>query len=213
MLVRAYVSGYFPMGGDGGPVRWYSPDPRGILPLDGFHIPHGLRKVLRKNPFEIRVDTAFIEVMEGCADRPDTWIDDIIRRSYGMLHLLGLAHSVEAWKDGQLAGGLYGVAIGGVFFGESMFSRVTDASKVCLVHLVERLRAGRFGLLDTQWTTSHLERFGAMEIPREDYLDRLDEALPMPGNWSAMDGEAEPDRDQTGQDAAQGVGDGQPPAA
>ena len=213
LLVRAYAAGYFPMGGDDGPVRWYSPDPRGILPLDEFHVPHGLRRTLRRNPFEIRVDSAFLEVMHGCGEREDSWIDDTIRRSYGVLHLLGLAHSVEAWREGVLAGGLYGVALGGAFFGESMFSRVTDASKVCLAHLVDRLRVGGFVLLDTQWTTPHLERFGAREVPRSQYLGMLRQALKRRGDWSAVEGETRPDGEETTDQAGGGIPSRQPPMA
>lgn len=156
-----------------GGLGWYSPDPRGVLPLDEFHVPHGLRRALRKSPYEIRVNTAFAEVLEGCADRRETWIDDCIKRSYHLLHQLGNAHSVEAWKDGCLCGGLYGVSIGGAFFGESMFHRKTDASKVALHWLVEHLRSRGFGLLDLQWVTSHLQKFGAREIPRIRYMEIL----------------------------------------
>lgn len=174
LLIHAYSDGIFPMAMDNGEIGWFSPDPRGIIPLDdNFHIPHGLKRTLKKNPFEIRFDTAFREVMEGCAERQTTWINDLILSSYCRLFDLGYGHSVETWQDGKLVGGLYGVAIGGVFFGESMFSRVTDASKVALVSLVERLRHAGFTLLDTQWTTQHLETFGAQEISRLDYLKRL----------------------------------------
>ncbi len=156
-----------------GGVGWYSPDPRGVLPLEEFHVPHGLKRALRKSPFEVRVNTAFPAVLEGCADRRETWINDSIKNSYRFLHLMGFAHSVEAWKDGELCGGLYGVSVGGAFFGESMFHRRTDASKVALHWLVEHLRARGFGLLDLQWVTDHLRKFGAREIPREEYLERL----------------------------------------
>ncbi len=159
---------------ENGEIGWFSPDPRGIIPLDHkFHIPHGLKRTLKKQSFEIRFDTAFREVMQGCAERQTTWINDLIMGSYCRLFELGYGHSVEAWQDDQLVGGLYGIAIGGVFFGESMFSRVTDSSKVALVALVERLRASGFTLLDTQWTTQHLETFGAHEISRVEYLRRL----------------------------------------
>lgn len=178
VLIAAYRGGMFPMAMDNrGEIGWFSPDPRGILPLEEFHIPHGLKRTLRKNPFEIRIDTAFSEVMAGCADRRTTWISREIVTSYEKLFELGYAHSVEAWKDGRLCGGLYGVSIGGAFFGESMFSRVTDASKVALVALVDRLRRRNFQLLDTQWTTDHLSRFGCREIPRYEYLDLLNRAL------------------------------------
>jgi leucyl/phenylalanyl-tRNA--protein transferase len=171
------------MGLEDGSLGWFSPDPRGILPLDEFHIPKGLRRALRKNPFEIRFDTDFAGVMRGCADRETTWIDPIIHQSYNRLHQLGFAHSVEAWRCGELVGGLYGVALRGLFCGESMFSRETDASKICLVHLVERLRRGGFILLDTQWTTPHLRTFGAVDIPRDSYLDLLEQALETQAEW------------------------------
>lgn len=178
VLIAAYRGGMFPMAMDNrGEIGWFSPDPRGVLPLDDFHIPHGLKRTLRKNPFEIRIDTAFSEVLAGCADRRTTWISEEIITSYEKLFELGYAHSVECWKDGELAGGLYGIAIGGAFFGESMFTRVVDASKVALVSLVERLRERRFQLLDTQWTTDHLSRFGCREIPRYEYLKQLNQAL------------------------------------
>ncbi len=178
LLLAAYRSGLFPMSLDHrGEIGWFSPDPRGVLPLDEFHIPKSLARTLKKEPFEIRVDTAFGEVIRGCSLRDTTWISDRIRKSYEKLHELGYAHSVESWQDGRLVGGLYGVALGGVFCGESMFSRETDASKVALVALVERLRERRFQLLDTQWTTPHLAKFGCREIPREDYLALLERAL------------------------------------
>ena len=158
---------------DGG-IAWFSPDPRAVIPLDeAFHVPHGLRRTLQKGRFEIRVNAGFETVMRACAAREETWIDEKIVTSYVNLHRLGHAHSVEAWLDGQLAGGLYGVALGGAFFGESMFHAVTDASKVALHALVVRLRARGFALLDTQWLTPHLATFGAHEIPRAEYLRRL----------------------------------------
>lgn len=181
LLLHAYREGVFPMALENGELGWFSPDPRAIIPLDEqFHIPHGLKRTLKKRPFKIRFDHAFREVMLGCADRPTTWISRGILDSYVRLHQMGHAHSVEAWKDGQLAGGLYGVAVGGAFFGESMFSRITDASKVALVALVERLRAKGFLLLDTQWVTGHLKTFGAHEIPRRAYLQRLRRATALP---------------------------------
>ena len=162
-----------------GEIGWFSPDPRGIVPLeDGwFHIPHGLRRTLKKNAFTLRVDSDFEGVMRGCSQREETWISEEIIRSYRDLHLLGYAHSVECWLEGKLVGGLYGVALRGVFFGESMFHTVTDASKVALVALVERLRARGYTLLDIQWTTPHLKTFGAMDITRNDYLQRLSASL------------------------------------
>lgn len=177
LLLNAYAQGIFPMGMPEGDIAWFSPDPRGVLPLEGFHLPHGLARSLKKNRFEVRCDTAFEEVMRACAEREETWIDDEIVRSYVKLHRLGFAHSVEAWREGTLAGGLYGVALGGAFFGESMFHRETDASKVALCALVERLRERRFALLDLQWVTPHLATFGAIEIPRRDYLKKLRAAL------------------------------------
>lgn len=177
ILLQGYRLGVFPMAREDGAIEWFSPDPRGIIPLTEFHVPHGLRRVLRKQIFEIRVNTCFSAVMRCCADRDDTWINDEIFASYIRLHELGYAHSVEAWSDGELVGGLYGVAVGGAFFGESMFHRATDASKVALVALVERLRARKFVLLDTQWTTEHLEQFGVMDIPRQHYVKLLAEAV------------------------------------
>ena len=161
-------------------IAWFSPDPRAIIPLASFHVPHALKRTARKNIFEIRIDKAFGEVIRGCAKRPDTWINPEIIGSYERLHELGYAHSIEAWSKGKLAGGLYGVAVGGAFFGESMFHRVRDASKVALVGLVEHLRARRFALLDTQWITPHLEQFGAIEIPRGQYLKVLGHAVELP---------------------------------
>lgn len=177
LLLEAYAGGMFPMAMENGEMGWFSPDPRGIIPIKEFHIPHGLKKVLRNNPFEVRIDTAFGSVMKGCADRESTWISDMIHRSYVKLHELGFAHSVEIWQDNTLVGGLYGLAMGGAFFGESMFSRVPNASKVALAHLVRRLDERGFVLLDTQWVTEHLTQFGAHEIPRSTYLKRLNKAL------------------------------------
>jgi len=179
-LLEAYANGWFPMAVAPGDVRWYSPDPRGIIPLDTFHTPRRLERALRAARFDIRVDTAFEDVIRGCAERRDpegNWIDEEIIESYCNLHAAGHAHSVEAWRDGVLAGGLYGVSLGSAFFGESMFHRVSDASKAALVALVDRLRSRGFTLLDTQWVTDHLERFGAIEIPRRRYLRLLDQAL------------------------------------
>jgi leucyl/phenylalanyl-tRNA--protein transferase len=179
LLVAAYQAGYFPMGMDDGEIGWFSPDPRGILPLDTFHVSRRLARVLRSGRFTVTTDRAFRRVMESCAaDRDEgTWINDEILEVYGQLHARRLAHSVEVWLDGDLVGGLYGVCLGGAFFGESMFHRVTDASKVALASLVEHLRRREFLLLDTQWTTPFLETFGALEIPREEYLARLETAL------------------------------------
>lgn len=177
LLLNAYAQGVFPMGMEDGEIGWFSPDPRGIIPLEDFHIPHGLARRLKKNPFEIRINTAFREVMKACSERDQTWITEEIIDSYERLFRIGHAHTVEAWQNGELAGGLYGVSIGGAFFGESMFHRRTDASKVALVALVERLKARGFTLLDTQWTTPHLQTFGGLEIPRRSYLQKLRSAL------------------------------------
>ena len=180
MLLTAYRRGIFPMAVDKrGRIGWFSPDPRAIIPLDArFHVPHGLRRVLKQKKFEVTTDTDFEKVIRECAKRKEgTWISKGIIDSYCNLHRLGYAHSVETRLEGKLVGGLYGVALGGAFFGESMFHRVTDASKVALVALVERLRARGFVLLDTQWTTPHLQRFGTFEIPRHEYLWRLEHAL------------------------------------
>lgn len=156
-----------------GTIQWYSPDPRGIIPLDRFIISRSLKQTLKKHPFTLGVNTAFEEVMRECAKREETWISEEIIRSYVQLHTLGFAHSIEAWKEKKLVGGLYGVALGAAFFGESMFSRVRDASKVALVSLVELLKEKKFELLDTQFVTPHLAHFGAVEIPREEYLQKL----------------------------------------
>jgi leucyl/phenylalanyl-tRNA--protein transferase len=179
-LLSAYASGWFPMAIAPGEIRWYSPDPRGIIPLDTFHVPSRLRRTLRQRRFEIRVNTDFAAVITACAERPDAdgnWIDSEIIESYRALHAAGFAHSVETWQGGQLVGGLYGVSLRGAFFGESMFHHVADASKAALVALVERLRARGFSLLDTQWTTDHLVQFGATDIPRRRYLRLLEDAL------------------------------------
>jgi len=151
LLLQGYRLGVFPMAMENDSIGWFSPDPRAIIPLEHFHVPHALGRVLRKQLFEIKIDTRFSEVIEACANREDTWINPEIMESYTQLHQLGYAHSVEAWGEGKLAGGLYGIAVGGAFFGESMFHRVTDASKIALVALVQRLRSRRFALLDTQW--------------------------------------------------------------
>lgn len=180
LLLRAYSLGWFPMGtGRRGRIEWFSPDPRGILPLDGFHAPDRLLRAVRQRRFDVRIDTAFETVMRACAAREETWITEDIVSSYVALHGQGFGHSVETWKDGELVGGLYGVAIGGAFFGESMFHTATDASKVALVALVDRLRARGYTLLDTQWGTPHLAQFGGVEIRRSEYLERLAAALPL----------------------------------
>lgn len=182
VLLRAYTYGVFPMAESRSDphLYWIDPEKRGILPLDGFHIPKRLRRRVRSGVFDVRIDTAFREVMLGCADsapdRDGTWINDRIVSLYCELHARGNAHSVESWRAGELVGGLYGVSIGAAFFGESMFSRETDASKVALVHLVARLIAGGYRLLDTQFVTEHLKQFGAIEISRDAYRARLFEA-------------------------------------
>lgn len=191
LLLNAYASGVFPMseGADDPSIFWVQPELRGILPLDKFHLPRSLRKAMRKNPFIVKVDTAFGDVMRLCAeeapDRTTTWINDTILESYQQLHQIGHAHSVECWQDEQLVGGLYGVKIGGAFFGESMFSRKTNASKVALTHLVHRLRLGGFSLLDTQFTTAHLERFGVIEVSRQNYEELLEPAINLDANFFA----------------------------
>jgi len=179
-LLSAYASGWFPMAVAPGEIRWYSPDPRGVIPIDTFHVPRRLARALRSRRFEIRVDTDFRAVIGACAEREDAdgnWIDHEIMESYCALHARGFAHSVETWQDGRLVGGLYGVALKGAFFGESMFHHVDDASKAALTALVARLRERGYILLDTQWITDHLLQFGATEIPRRRYLRLLDEAL------------------------------------
>lgn len=182
-LLTAYAQGLFPMADRSGSVKWYTADPRGILPLDTFHVPGTLRSLVKRSPaeggFEVRINYDFEAAMRGCQEEriDGTWISTAIIDAYVRLHELGYAHSVEAWKDGKLAGGLYGVSLGGAFFGESMFHRVRDASKVALVHLVNRLRDRGFSLLDTQATTSHLRKFGCIDITAADYLQRLGLAL------------------------------------
>jgi leucyl/phenylalanyl-tRNA--protein transferase len=199
IVLRAYAAGIFPMAesADDPELFWVDPTRRGILPLDAFHVPRRLRRVVRRGSFTVTADTAFASVMRGCAAtsemRPSTWINDEIVRLYSALAERDAAHSVECWQDGELAGGLYGVSLGAAFFGESMFSRVTDASKVALVHLVARLRLGGYRLLDTQFLTPHLARFGGIEISRARYHRLLAEALryrasfprDLPGNLAA----------------------------
>ncbi|MFC5386902.1 leucyl/phenylalanyl-tRNA--protein transferase [Aquamicrobium segne] len=183
LLLKAYASGVFPMAeSQSDPeVFWVRPESRGIIPLDGFHIPKSLAKKLRHNPFDIRFDTSFEAVIDACAQkrdmRPSTWINGPIREAYVQLHHIGHCHCVEAWREGQLVGGLYGVSLGRAFFGESMFSTQSDASKACLVALVERLRQQGYQLLDTQFTTDHLKRFGAIDVPRAEYEKILTAAL------------------------------------
>ncbi len=183
LLLRAYAVGIFPMAEsrDDDEIHWIDPDFRGVLPLHDVHVPTKLRRVLRRGAFEVSCDTAFSSVIEGCASpspgRKDTWINTTIERLYRDLHEMGFAHSIECSQDGELVGGLYGVALGAAFFGESMYSRVPNASKVALVHLVARLRKGGFRLLDTQFQTQHLQQFGVVEIAREDYRSQLAQAV------------------------------------
>jgi leucyl/phenylalanyl-tRNA--protein transferase len=183
LLVSAYASGWFPMAMEDGEIRWFSPDPRGVIPLDRFHVPQRLARIRRQGRFTEEIDRAFEAVIRACAeierdrDDPGTWITEEIIESYCALHDRGIAHSVETWRNGRLVGGLYGVTLGGAFFGESMFHREANASKVALMALVDRLRARGYTLLDTQWTTAHLEQFGAIEMPRYAYLKQLEKSL------------------------------------
>lgn len=196
MIVRAYRAGIFPMAEDAADedLYWVSPDWRGIMPLDGFHASRSLRKAMRKSGWEIRVDTNWDGIIEGCAtvgsDRKTTWINGTIRAVYGQLFERGVAHTVEVWEGQTLVGGLYGLAIGGAFFGESMFHSRTDASKMAMAHLVDRLNAGGYQLLDTQFVTPHLASLGGIEISRAEYEDRLGRALVVEGDWRAWDGSA-----------------------
>lgn len=183
--LAAYREGFFPMSCGDGLMRWFSPDPRGVIPLEKFRVPHGFRRALGRLDFSATVDAAFADVMAGCMEREETWIDPDIVRVYTQLHAVGVAHSIETWAAGRLAGGLYGVRLGGVFFGESMFSRVSEASKFALVTLAEILRTGGFGLLDVQWVTPHLAGFGAIGVTRAVYLRMLrrhiSRSCPFPG--------------------------------
>jgi leucyl/phenylalanyl-tRNA---protein transferase len=185
LLIAAYCEGIFPMAHDDGEIYWYEPNPRAIIPLDDFHVPRRLARTVRHGGFEVRVDTSFRAVMEACADpapgRPTTWIAPKMVDAYAELHAMGFVHSVEVWRGDRLVGGLYGVAIRGLFAGESMFSRERDTSKIALVHLVERLRRGGFVLLDTQFVVGdHMLQFGTIEIPRAEYKRRLALALKVP---------------------------------
>jgi leucyl/phenylalanyl-tRNA---protein transferase len=193
LIVRAYSAGIFPMSEDAEDENlfWVSPEQRGIIPLDGFRLSTSLRKAIRKSGLQVRVDTDFDAIIEGCAtvgeDRDTTWINRTIRTVYGELFARGIAHTVEVWDGTDLVGGLYGLAIGGAFFGESMFHRRTNASKIAMAHLVARLNAGGFVLLDTQFLTDHLASLGGIEIPRRDYEERLATALQVNGDWHAID--------------------------
>ena len=177
LVLSAYSQGIFPMGHDDGTIRWYSPDPRCIFDFDKFHVPRRLMRTYKSGKFEMKVNSAWREVLKACADRDSTWITDDIFRVYTEMHEAGFAHSVEAYYEGKLAGGLYGVSIGGAFMGESMFHNVTDASKISLIYLVERLKSRGFVLLDSQYMSDHLSTLGAVLIPRQEYLRRLDRAL------------------------------------
>lgn len=188
LLLHAYAQGLFPMANEHGDIYWYSPDPRAVIPLDErFHVSKNLKRTIRKGTFDITIDESFEEVIRECAapapGREETWISEEIINVYCDLHRLGHAHSVECRIDGLLVGGLYGVAVGGAFFGESMFSRVSEASKVALVYLVNRLRDGGFFMLDTQFVTDHLIGFGAYEIPHEIYIRKLEYALTVDATW------------------------------
>lgn len=198
LLLRAYAAGVFPMAESrrARSVFWVQPRLRGLLPIERFHVPHSLRKTVRRGIFAVRCNTAFERVMRACAEprpgHPETWINEPIIEAYTALHRRGFAHSVECWQGEQLAGGLYGVALGGAFFGESMFSRVRDASKVALVHLVARLRLGGYALLDVQFLTEHLARFGVEEVPARTYRRKLEAALAVEARFygDLLDGEA-----------------------
>jgi leucyl/phenylalanyl-tRNA--protein transferase len=191
LMLRAYRAGLFPMAEtrDGDRLYWLDPEQRGVLPLDRFHLSRRLLRTVLAEPYEVASDRDFAGVIAACADltpgRDDTWINADIERLFTRLHRMGEAHSIECRKDGKLVGGLYGVVIGGAFFGESMFSRARDASKVALVHLVARLRLGGFLLLDTQFVTAHLAQFGAIELPRNEYRARLAAAVDAPARWLA----------------------------
>ncbi len=192
LLVRAYAAGVFPMAesANSDDIFWVDPKHRGVFPLDQFHVSHSLAKAVRKEVFEVRIDSDFAAVMNHCAQtttlRRDTWINENILDSYTMLHHAGFAHSVECWQHGAMVGGLYGVSIKGAFFGESMFSRATDASKVALVHLVARLRVGGYRLLDTQFITEHLARLGAIEITHKNYHKQLKQALAVEADFNRI---------------------------
>ncbi len=197
LILRAYQAGIFPMAEDAASddLFWVSPQLRGIIPLEAAHISRSLRKTLRTHPYEVRVDTDFPATIEGCAtagtDRETTWINAAIRRQYGELFRRGYVHTVEVWDGPSLAGGLYGVSMGAAFFGESMFHRKTNASKIAMAHLIERLRAGGYRLLDTQFVTDHLRTFGGIEISREAYDERLADGLARAADFHAIDRQAQ----------------------
>lgn len=183
-VINAYAQGIFPMADHDGTIHWYAPEPRAVLEHDNLHISRSLRATIRKGIYEIRMDTAFETVMRLCGAREQTWINESFIATYTQLHYAGLAHSVEAWKDGMLVGGLYGIALRAAFMGESMFSQATDASKVCLVALVEHLKARSYQLHDTQFLTPHLQSLGVTEIPRSVYEHRLRQALQIQCTWN-----------------------------
>lgn len=193
LLLRGYAMGIFPMAesADATDLFWVDPRTRGVIPLERFHISRSLSRGFRNAAFTVRVNSAFGSVLDGCSDRPETWINPQIHCLYMGLHRTGYAHSVEIWRDGRLIGGVYGVAIGAAFFGESMFSRERDGSKFALVALVARLRAGGFRLLDTQFVTDHLARFGAIEIPRHEYQERLAAAVARPADFFVLPRDAD----------------------
>jgi leucyl/phenylalanyl-tRNA--protein transferase len=199
VLLKAYAAGVFPMAenAEDNTLYWVEPEFRGVLPLDGFHVPRSLRKAVRRAGFQIRIDSAFPEVIAGCAERTparsSTWINSRIRSLYTQLHKMGFCHSVEAWRDDRLSGGLYGVRIGAAFFGESMFSRETDASKVALVHLVARLNSGGFRLLDAQFINDHLKQFGAVEVTRRKYQYMLEAALEAEADFHRFTADGDPE--------------------
>jgi leucyl/phenylalanyl-tRNA--protein transferase len=181
ILLDAYAVGLFPMADHrSGKLAWYSPDPRAVIPLDGFHVPRSLRRLAKKNIYRVTMNADFHRVIRGCALRRETWISPEIIESYTALHTMGFAHSIECWEKTRLAGGLYGVSINGAFFGESMFSELPESSKIALVYLVTHLRNRGFTLLDTQFLNPHVEMFGATEIPRSEYIVRLKNALKVP---------------------------------
>ncbi|MEM9139569.1 MAG: leucyl/phenylalanyl-tRNA--protein transferase [Pseudomonadota bacterium] len=194
LVLRAYGAGVFPMAdhATSEDIYWVDPRKRGILPLQGFHLSRSLRKRLLKADYSVRVNTAFIETLDACADRPETWINETIRDLFISLNRMGYAHSIEVWQDDRMIGGLYGLTLGSAFFGESMFSRARDGSKIALAWLVARLRVGNFTLLDTQFTTEHLESLGARAVPRQHYHELLDRAMATRGDFFAFSADYSP---------------------
>jgi len=201
LIINAYAQGVFPMADNAlsDDIYWVDPQMRGIIPLETFHLPRKLAKKIRQGVFDIRIDTSFIQVIEGCAaslnqkGRKETWINGEIISLYAKLFDKGFVHTVECWQKGEMVGGLYGVSLGGAFCGESMFHKVTDASKVALAYLVARLKAGNYCLLDTQFITPHLAQFGTIEIPRHEYKSRLHKALGITGNFYSLDEDVGPE--------------------